>query len=574
MRTINNELIEEVNLKTDLITLIGEDVELHKKGNGFVGLCPFHDDHNASMVVTPEKHIYKCFSCGEGGNALTYMQKKRQLSFVDAVVELANRLNIEVSTGPVIKKSALHYINEDAKTYYNTILNTHKDASKARQYLLERGYDQELIDTFEIGYAPSEKFLLKYLEKRMEKNQNYSLLDVQDANLVNEDYEFFSNRLIIPIKDFDGRYVGFSGRVIEGEGTKYLNSKDSKVFSKRQVLYNLDRAKKYITDGTIYIVEGFFDVYALSKSGYNNSIALMGTAFGLEHIKLLKRAKVKKVILLLDQDQAGIASTIKVGELLLKNLTKDVKVVKFDEYKDVDELIKSKKNISNELKLAISFIEFKIENLKQNMPITTLFEKAEFVKVISPELALVDENLKMFIYNDLAKFLSISVDEIKNLTTNGAPKIEIHSSDTISEEYGTQQTYESPKNYHQEVSYIEPKQKNLTNKFSASDEEAAISFSMQSREYFKKVLFGYESGNIQFNTYKKLFMLIREYYKENDKFDLVEFIDNPEAIIYYEEITRIGKIRFDHSRIDELINKNNKNNPPGLWIVKNSKRNS
>jgi DNA primase len=317
---IEPEQIEEVRERADLLEVISDYVPLKKKGQNFVGLCPFHNEKTPSFTVNPEKQVYSCFGCGErGNNAIAFLMGLKKGSFQDAVLELANKYSVKIEP-----KQNKHYnpheverlksereqlieINAIAARFYQFQLNNNPEIKK---YLIDRGLTQETIDRFQLGYAPSGSRLKYYLVDQ----KKYSPTLVAKSGLLNRSSsnDYFANRIIIPVYDDRGNIIAFGGRaLLKSQESKYLNTPETVLFSKGQTLYGLNFAKGAIAQQDYAILcEGYFDVIALHQAGFSNAIASMGTAIKTNQIaKALKYTKSKKIIVNLDGDQAGIKAT-------------------------------------------------------------------------------------------------------------------------------------------------------------------------------------------------------------------------------------------------------------------------
>ena len=312
-----SNLIEKVKNSTNIVDVISEFIPLIKKGKNYKALCPFHEDSNPSMSISEEKQIFNCFSCNTGGNAISFYSKYKKISFRSALEHLAKKYNIEFNSNHLPQKiyndntqKLIDILNKTALYYQNELYS--KNGINCLKYLVERKITNESISHHKIGYSALNDDLLSFLLKDFEKS------DLISAGVLTQNEKiFFSDRLMFPIMNGYGDIVGFSGRTLNNNKMKYINSYESKVFIKSSLLYNYYNAKEYIMKNKeVYITEGYFDVIALEKLGIMNVVALMGTALTNNHIALLKGLKV---ILILDSDSAGIASIKKSVKLLLKN---------------------------------------------------------------------------------------------------------------------------------------------------------------------------------------------------------------------------------------------------------------
>ncbi len=322
----SRDLIDDLLKSSDIVSVISSYIQVIQKGRSYLAICPFHDDKNPSLNISKEKQIYKCFSCGAGGNALTFVQKYEKISFDEAVRKLASIIGYDdprlISERHEKKVDAdlvpLYKCINDLQLFYLYGLST-KEGQEAKEYLFKRNIDETTANAFGIGYSllDGEK-TIQYLQAK-----GHSLKSIEDIGIAlakaNGTADSNAGRLIFPLKDKDGQVVGFSARRIRDDGSsKYVNSPETRIFHKSEVLYNYDIAKEIARhDGYVYVLEGFMDVIALSKAGIRSAVALMGTNLSDEHIKMLRflRAEVR---LCLDGDAAGQTGMMKIIQKLSK----------------------------------------------------------------------------------------------------------------------------------------------------------------------------------------------------------------------------------------------------------------
>ncbi len=339
-----SELIKIIEEKSNVSEIISDYISLEKKGNNHVGLCPFHSDSNPSMSVSDSKGIFKCFTCGAGGGPIAFVQNYEGISFIEAIKKICAKLGIdwkqyisqrEIKIDPV--KARGWEINQEALNFFKYNLKNTTNTS-IKKYVEDRGIDNEIIDTFDIGFS-SEGLFNFLLNKNFTEDEivKYGLAKRKEDTTLQD---YFINRLMFTIKDENGNIVGFSGRVIEDvKYVKYMNSPETPVFKKSDILYNFHSAKISANlKKELIVVEGFMDVIALYKSGIKNAIATMGTAFTNEHNKKISSI-VNNVILAFDSDVAGINATISTAKNLLNKKSK-IYVVTIPSGKDFDELMK------------------------------------------------------------------------------------------------------------------------------------------------------------------------------------------------------------------------------------------
>lgn len=350
--------IDAVKERADIVDVVGEHVVLKKKGREFVGICPFHDDSKPSMTVSPAKQFYYCFSCGAGGNSIKFLMELQRQSFSDVVLELARKYQLPVETvdGPqqerlrqqLSRREKLHRALALASGWFRTQLRT-ASGQGALQYLREsRGLSEATLEAFELGYAPDQwDGLLKHLQQV----EGLSPEILEAAGLVvprkggNGFYDRFRHRVMVPIRDRQGRVIGFGGRSLDGAEPKYLNSPETEVFEKGKHLFGLDRAANAIRkDDRAVVVEGYFDVIALHAAGITNAVASLGTALSSQQITQLCRCSDgKRIVLNFDADGAGVrAANRAIGEVeqLALQGQLELRVLHLPSGKDPDEFLK------------------------------------------------------------------------------------------------------------------------------------------------------------------------------------------------------------------------------------------
>jgi DNA primase len=315
---IPEDTIAEIRRAVDIVEVIAESVLLKKAGKNFLGLCPFHSEKTPSFTVSPDKQIFHCFGCGAGGNVFSFVMKRDGVGFVEAARSLASRGGVDVpersqsvhSKRQLSEQGAFFELNRLAADFFRQVLLQQASGKSALDYFARRGVTLEIIEQFELGYAPKGwDHLLGYM-----KRKKYAPALLEKAGLVvprrdgSGYYDRFRDRIIFPIHDESSRVVGFGGRVMDDSIPKYLNSPETLVYSKRRVLYGLNYAKDSCrTVGSVFIVEGYLDLIALHQRGVTNAVATLGTALTPEQIRLLTRY-AGQMVLVYDSDDAGIRS--------------------------------------------------------------------------------------------------------------------------------------------------------------------------------------------------------------------------------------------------------------------------
>ncbi len=315
---IKQEDIEAVRERTDIVKLVSQYLSLKKAGHDSMsGLCPFHQEKTPSFSVSPGKQVFYCFGCGKGGDAIKFLTELEHLSFAEAIERLAQQAGVHLryegdspeERKAAARKGSLHKANEEAAALYHQTLVDGKEAAGARSYLAERGIDSTAAETFQIGYAPGNA---DFLLRQLTSYQSDLLLEAGLAGRGDDGTvrDRFRSRITFPVHDLQGRAVGFGARVLPsdpraGEQAKYLNTAETPIYKKNELLYNLNRARNAIAkSGEAFVVEGYTDVIALAQAGIENAVATCGTALGESHFRLLSRF-AQRAVLAFDSDEAG-----------------------------------------------------------------------------------------------------------------------------------------------------------------------------------------------------------------------------------------------------------------------------
>lgn len=342
--------IEEIRSKTDITKLISEYVTLQKSGRSLKALCPFHSEKAPSFMVSPQRQIFKCFGCQEGGDVFSFLMKIEGMEFGEALRTLAKRAGVELATyhptAGESEKDKLFKVNQHASDFYHFLLTSHPIGKKALDYLINRGISKKSIDKFKLGYAPNFAWSL---QKYMTLKKGHSLDDLKKAGLVNfynnSARDFFRDRVIFPLSNHRGQIVGFSGRTIGAwstenalkTGPKYINTPETLIYHKSELLYGLDVTKKAIsTQNKAILVEGEFDVISSHQAGVENVVAIKGSALTESQVRLLKRF-TENFVLALDRDLSGDAASRR-GIEIADQFGVNLQVVEIPQGKDPDEL--------------------------------------------------------------------------------------------------------------------------------------------------------------------------------------------------------------------------------------------
>lgn len=421
MAFVTDAEINDIRAKANIVDIIGGYIPLTQRGKNYLCVCPFHDDHSPSMSVSAEKQIYKCFSCGETGNVFTFVSKYEGVSFIEAVAIVAAKCGLKLSETTFnnnftdVNKTE-HEIMDLAEKFFQNNLKT-SFGETAMAYLKDRGINNDIIKDFGIGLSLDKNDALSTLlfKKNYTKEQLLQLGLVNDIN--GNLYDTFSRRITFPLYDKDGHIVGFSARIYRGEKdtSKYINSRETKLFKKGETLYNYHQARDVAKrEKEVIVVEGFMDTIRLSNEGVKNVVALQGTAMTKNQIQLLKKLRVK-VILCLDNDNAGLLATVNNGELLSKEGI-EVFVIRLSGQKDPDEYILANgiQAFLDNLKKPLSFFEFKINYLKNGKDLNNSLDLAQYINDVLKDLSESnDEILREITLNKISKDYNLSLDVLK-----------------------------------------------------------------------------------------------------------------------------------------------------------------
>lgn len=428
MANISYEEILSIQRKANIVDIIRDYVPLTQRGKNYFGICPFHDDHNPSMSVSPEKGVYKCFVCGNAGNVFNFVMEYEKVSFYEAVKIVADKIgvSIDISTSKKenTKKSPLYDIYNIAYKFYQNNLNTvyGKDAKK---YLLNRKIDEDVIKNFNIGLSLSDSELCNALKAKGFKDDDIvsSGVAVQNGNNI---YDIYKNRIMFPLYDLEGNVVGFSGRIYNQKSeSKYINTKETEIFKKGELLYNYHIAKKEARkEKNIIVVEGFMDVIRLSTIGIVNVVASMGTAVTKYQLNLIQKL-APSITLMFDGDKAGEKATNAFIELANGN-DSNIKVVRLEDNLDPDEYIltKGKDKMIYNLSHAQSVYDYKLSSYKENIDFNDSKEVSNYINVMIKEFEKIDDDIVREIeIKKLSESTNVSYDLIKSKLKDSEKKV-------------------------------------------------------------------------------------------------------------------------------------------------------
>ncbi len=419
MEKLTEEQIREVRQSVDIIDVVSSYMPLIPKGKNYFGVCPFHDDHSPSMSVSKDKQIYTCFSCGASGNVINFVMDYEHISFLEAVKKLSLvggiDININVAT-PIKQHSVLYDIYELSIKLYQNNLNT-KEGLLAKEYLKQRNIDEEIIKVFGIGLAlKNHDLLTKMLVKK-----KYSEKDIINSGLVIKTKsglaDIYYNRIMFPLSNLDGQTVGYSGRIYNGEDiSKYVNTKETEIFKKGELLFNYHRARDEARmQNRVIVMEGFMDVIRAYTVGIKNVVATMGTAVTKKQAGLIKRM-AKEIILCFDGDTAGAKATSSCIDLMLE-LGVNPKIVRLEDNLDPDEYITKygKQSFLDKIEKAINIIDFKTSYYRHDKDMNNNEDMAKYVSDVINEISKIDDDVYQELsLNKLSKESGLDIAFLKS----------------------------------------------------------------------------------------------------------------------------------------------------------------
>ena len=395
MNALSQEKINEIRNSVNIVDVISSYIPLTPKGKNYFGVCPFHDDNNPSMSVSPSKQIYKCFSCGATGTVFKFIMDYENISFMEAVKKVADMGGITVNIGKVHKKRefpALREIYDLSLKFYINNLNT-SAGKEAKEYLNSRNINENVIKEFQIGLALKKDVLSKILIKKFKPE------DVLKSGLVGKNdrgyYDLFYERIMFPLYDLEGNPVAYSGRIYNRQdNSKYFNTRETEIFKKGELIYNYHRAKdESRRKNQVIVMEGFMDVIRAYTVGIKNVIATMGTAVTDIQAHLIKRM-AKEIILCFDGDEAGAKATMACSNELIK-IGVTPKVIRLEDNLDPDEYIQKygKEAFERKINNPISVMDFKLSYLKSGKDLNSNVDKAQYINELIAELNKIDDDI-------------------------------------------------------------------------------------------------------------------------------------------------------------------------------------
>lgn len=406
---ISEEFKQELKSRTDIVDVISSYVHLKRAGRNMQGLCPFHNEDTPSFSVSPEKNMFHCFGCKASGDVITFIMRIENIEYLEAIRLLAQRAGLEIpessakDEGISRLKNRIYEANREAAKFYNQQLYSLQGA-KALKYLYNRGLTDTVIRHFGLGYSPSSRFeLLNHLRSKGFKDD-----ELVKANLVNVSkkgkgyYDSFSDRVMFPIIDLRGNVIAFGGRVMAADvQPKYLNTSDTPVFSKKNNIYALNFAKKKIKNDRIILVEGYMDVIAMHRTGFEETVATLGTALTKEQAKIISRY-CREVVICYDSDNAGRQATERAIDIF-RSVGLNIKILTVPNGKDPDEFMKTygdegHSRFSYLLSKCGNDIEYRIDKLRSKYDIDDTEQKVQFLTECAKILAVIENSIEKEAY--------------------------------------------------------------------------------------------------------------------------------------------------------------------------------
>lgn len=513
MARLSQEKIDEIRQSVDIVDVMGQYLELHKKGKNYMAICPFHDDNHPSLSISQSRQIYKCFVCGNGGNVFTFIQEYLKVPFVESVMKVAEFGHVDMSGYSLEKRvvkvdealAPLYDMHAFALKLYMYYLYT-QSGKQALDYLRHRGFDVELIKMFGIGYAPDKSILHERFQK-----EGYTEVAQVKSGLVLENerhYDRFRDRVMFPLYDEFGKVVGFSGRVYKAQdkNSKYMNSPESDIFIKGKTLYNYHRAKEAVRQaGFVYINEGFMDVIAMHRAHHDNCIALMGTALTKDHLRMLKRM-TRTIHLCLDGDMAGQAAAMKSSDLLTSQGF-EVKIVLLPDGRDPDEILSTEgiEGLDAVLKDTLSPIDFMMAFECSKLDLRNYEDRKTLLVKACEKIAKIEDRIDRGHYiTKLSSLTDFPKEIIEEQLLNSSAVIEHR-------EQFSQNRIETIQD-----------QRPILDKYTLA-EKNLLFYMLNDRQVSD--IYEAKAGFMHNDTYRALAAYIRDYYRTHQTMDIANLID-------------------------------------------------
>lgn len=499
--------VDEVKQKTDIVSIISEHVDLKKAGRNYKALCPFHGEKTPSFMVSPELQIFKCFGCGESGDALSFLEKYEGMDFYEALKFLADRAGVKLKPGRFQdkgEKQKLYELNSFATKFYQYILLKHKAGKRALEYLSkDRGLSRKTIETFKLGYAPE---VTGAISKFLIDKKKYKKFDLERAGICYSKgqrlIDRFAGRVIFPLHDHRGNLVGFSGRVMPGQDkqrAKYVNTPETPIYHKSKMLYGLNLTRANIKKKKeAIVVEGQLDAISSWQIGIRNAVAVVGTALTSDQALLLSRY-AERAILALDEDIAGDAAARR-GINVAEDAGLEVRVARMRGFKDPDEMAqKAPEKYKKALKNTVNVWDFVVDSVFSKHDETTGTGKSRISKEIIPVISEINDEIVQAHYAEVvAKRLGVPISAVAG---------QISQIDTKRDDKKTDET-------------IYPKEKK-SRKDLLEERLISLALSIDSKILLEKEV----KELISTSLYKRIIDEFEKYSKKKKKFDPSDFTE-------------------------------------------------
>lgn len=439
MNYLNPEKLNEIRNSVDIVSVISSYIPLVPKGKNYFGVCPFHDDNHPSMSVSNDKKIYKCFSCGATGNVFKFLMDYENIPFLEAVKKVADLGGISVDIKNIPhhnSNNTIYQMYDLSLKFYTNNINT-LSGKKAKEYLLKRGLNDDIIKEFQIGLSLAKN---NDLYKLLKKKFNDS--DLLKSGLIGKNeydyFDLFRDRIMFPLYDLQGNVVAYSGRIYDdSDKPKYFNTRETELFKKGELLYNYHRVKNAAREkNTIIIMEGFMDVIRAYSIGLKNVVASMGTAVTKKQATLLKRL-ASNIILCFDGDEAGAKATMACGDELI-NAGVTPKVVRLEDNLDPDEYIlkHGKEAFYRKIENPITIMDFKLEYLKTGKNLSSSVDEAKYINEMIKEINKIDDDiLREVTIKKITEKFKIDENIIKRKLENKPVKKKIKKEEVKTDKY-------------------------------------------------------------------------------------------------------------------------------------------
>lgn len=521
---MNKDIINEIRAKSDIVDVISSYIPLTKKGRNYFGVCPFHDDTNPSLSVSPERQIYKCFSCGASGNVFSFVMDYEKISFPESVKLLGKKCGVDtgfkINSRDNIYTKYYDMYDFAASFYQNNLVSS--AGKEALEYLKKRKISEEAIKHFKIGLSLSGDSLTKILTAK-----GYTSIELEEYGLSTGSYDKYQNRIMFPLTASTGMINGFSGRIYKTSDTsKYVNTQETKIFKKGETLYNYQAAKKEARlKGYVIVCEGFMDVIRFYIKGYKNAVALMGTALTKEQYLLIK-ALSPNIYLCLDGDSAGQKASLNIGEEYFEE--ENLKIITLPNDDDPDTyLMKEESNFDILMQEALSFYDFKLDYYLHKIDINNENEVHRFVNFMLKDIKEIKDPIKREI---ALKKLAKSV----NLEYN-----------TLDKQIGS----------------VEVPLKKKEVKINVLDEnkyQKAEKYLLKLMMQEEKALNAYIDSGINLSQdYNYLASKVINFYKQNDFIKEADFytsiLDDEKALAIYKKLDDHESLKYTEKLVNDLI---------------------